>query len=65
MGESAREFKRQPEAWSRRNPWESNAFGYFGHTLALWQVNSSFSEKGLVDAGKVELVLFTSTKVRE
>jgi hypothetical protein len=32
MGESAMEFKRQPEAWSRRNLWESNAFGYFGHT---------------------------------
>jgi hypothetical protein len=32
MGESAVKFKRKRASWERRNAWESNALGYFGHT---------------------------------
>jgi hypothetical protein len=32
MGEGAMQFKLKHESCSMRNLWESNAFGYFGHT---------------------------------
>src|SRR5713226_1739020 len=35
MGEHAMKFKVKHTSWWRRNLWESNAFGYFGHTGAL------------------------------
>ena len=30
--EKAAKFKVKRASWRRRNVWESNAFGYFGHT---------------------------------
>src|SRR4029077_5808814 len=34
MGEGAMKVKVKRPSWERRNLWESNTFGYFGHTAS-------------------------------